>query len=160
VYPTMTLNVYQGDLGINDGTPRSVYTLDTSSMQQLDGPGTDQASLQLQPGQTADLPDGLGTVTFENEAAPGATTFDGSVKRFVSLSIHRDLAAPWVLAFAVTAILGLLSALFIPRRRMWMKATPQGSAVRLEYAGLARGEDPALAGAVAQFAQKHATSLP
>jgi cytochrome c biogenesis protein len=160
VYPTMTLNVYQGDLGINDGTPRSVYTLDTSSMQQLDGPGTDQASLQLQPGQTADLPDGLGTVTFENEAAPGATTFDGSVKRFVSLSIHRDLAAPWVLAFAVIAILGLLSALFIPRRRMWMKATPQGSAVRLEYAGLARGEDPALAGAVAQFAQKHATSLP
>ncbi|MEN2738139.1 cytochrome c biogenesis protein ResB [Microbacterium sp. X-17] len=160
VYPELTLSVYQGDLGINDGTPRSVYTLDTSSMQQLAGPNTSNPALQLQPGQTADLPNGLGTVTFDNEAAPGSTSFDGSVKRFVSLSIHRDIAAPWVLAFAVIAILGLLSALFIPRRRMWMKATPQGSSVRLEYAALARGEDPALEGAVAQFAQKHATSLP
>jgi cytochrome c biogenesis protein len=31
--------------------------------------------------------------------------------------------------------------------------------VHLEYAGLARGEDPALDGAVEQFAQRHLASL-
>ncbi len=65
-----------------------------------------------------------------------------------------------MLAFAVLAIAGLLLALFVPRRRMWAKARVHGSSVQLEYAGLARGEDPSLEGAVAQFAQKHATSLP
>ncbi|MDF2573614.1 MAG: cytochrome biosis protein [Agromyces sp.] len=34
VYPVLTLNVYQGDLGIDEGTPTSVYTLDPSSMEQ------------------------------------------------------------------------------------------------------------------------------
>jgi cytochrome c biogenesis protein len=159
VYPTLTLNVYAGDLGIDDGTPRSVYTLDPTGMEQLTGGDTGVAAIQLQPGQTADLPNGWGTVTFDDASPAGATDFSQSVKRFASLSIHRDVAAPWVLAFAIIALLGLLLALFVPRRRMWMKATPSGSTVLLEYAGLARGEDPALASAVAQFAQRHATSL-
>ncbi|WP_457832668.1 cytochrome c biogenesis protein ResB, partial [Staphylococcus aureus] len=78
----------------------------------------------------------------------GSTGYAGSVKRFASLSIHRDLAGPWVLGFAALATLGLLAALFVPRRRMWVKATPDGDTVRVEYAGLARGEDPTLASAV------------
>ena len=159
VYPVLTLNVYAGDLGIDDGTPRSVYTLDPTGMQQLVGGDTGVPAIQLQPGQTADLPNGWGTITFENESPAGATDFSQSVKRFASLSIHRDIAAPWVLTFAVIALAGLLLALFVPRRRMWVKATAEGSTVRLEYAGLARGEGPALADAVAQFAQRHATSL-
>ncbi len=36
-YPTLTLRVYEGDLGIDDGTPRSVYTLDPSNMTQIAG---------------------------------------------------------------------------------------------------------------------------
>ncbi len=35
--PVMTLDVYEGDLGIDDGTPRSVYALDTTDMTQLTG---------------------------------------------------------------------------------------------------------------------------
>ncbi|KRA24370.1 cytochrome C biogenesis protein [Microbacterium sp. Root61] len=155
VYPVLTLNVYSGDLGIDDGTPRSVYTLDVAGMTQLTGGQTGVDSIQIVPGETADLPDGMGTVTLEDETAE----VGAAVKRFVSLSIHRDLAGPWVLLFAVLALGGLMAALFVPRRRMWVKATPDGRTLRIEYAGLARGEDPSLALAVEQVAQKHGDAL-
>ena len=153
VYPVVTLEVYQGDLGIDDGTPRSVYTLDTSSMDKLAGRGLDAGTIELKPGETADLPNGLGTITFENEAPAGADGYDQSVKRFVSLSVHRDIGAPWVLTFAVLALAGLLAALFIPRRRMWVKVSTEGHTLHIEYAGLARGEDPTLDAAVDQMTQ-------
>lgn len=159
VNPALSLNVYEGDLGIDDGTPRSVYTLDTGGMTQLAGRGTDVPGIELAPGETADLPDGLGTITFENEASAGATGYEGSVKRFVSLSIHRDAAASWVLVFAALATAGLLAALFVPWRRMWVRVRTHGSTMTIEYAGLARGEDPALGAAVDQVAQRHAGAL-
>lgn len=159
VLPVLSLDVYVGDLGIDDGTPRSVYTLDPSGMDKLAGRGTDTPALELAPGETKDLPGGYGSITFENEAADGAQGYEGAVKRYVSLSIHRDAAAAWVLVFAVLATAGLLAALFVPRRRMWVKVSPSGAGLRVEYAGLARGEDPTLAGAVNQFAEKHGEAL-
>lgn len=157
--PVVTLDVYEGDLGIDGGVPRSVYTLDTSEMDKLTGRGTDVDSIELAPGETAQLPGGRGTVTFENESTDGADGYEGSVKRYVSLSVHRDAAATWVLLFAVLATAGLLAGLFVPRRRMWIKATTRDHAVELEYAGLARGEDPGLGSAVEQFAERHLVSL-
>ncbi|MFS0866540.1 cytochrome c biogenesis protein ResB [Microbacterium sp. 179-B 1A2 NHS] len=154
--PRLTFWVYAGDLGIDDGTPRSVYALDPTGMEQLAGADADQASLELVPGETVDLPNGLGTITFEDELAAGAPE---SVKRYVSLSIHNDSGATWVLVFAILALAGLFAALFVPRRRMWVKATPEGDTVRIEYAGLARGEDPAIAVAVAELARDHGAAL-
>ena len=153
--PVLALNVYEGDLGLNNGIPRSVYALDTTGMTQLTGGETGTDSIELAPGQSADLPNGLGTITFDDASPAGATDTSQSVKRFVSLSIHRDVAGPWVLCFAVLAVLSLMLALFVPRRRMWVKATPSGSVLTLEYAGLARGEDPTLGGAVEALATKH-----
>ncbi len=158
-YPMLTFWVYAGDLGIDGGVPKSVYTLDPSEMTQLAGGDSGTEALALMPGDTVDLPDGLGTITFENEAPADATGYQDSVKRYVSLSIHRDAAATWVLLFAVLATAGLLAGLFVPRRRMWVKAAVQGHTVQVEYAGLARGEDPALGAAVDQFAQRHLASL-
>jgi cytochrome c biogenesis protein len=157
--PVMTLDVYEGDLGIDDGTPRSVYALDTTDMTQLTGRQIDVDSLELAPGDTVDLPNGLGTITFENDSPAGVEGYEQSVKRFVSLSVHRDAAATWVLAFAVLAVLGLLAALFIPRRRLWVKVTPDGHTLRIEYAGLARGEDPTIGTALDQFVQRHGAGL-
>ncbi|MBS1697385.1 MAG: cytochrome c biogenesis protein ResB [Actinobacteria bacterium] len=159
VNPTLTLNVYAGDLGINDGTPRSVYVLDTGAMTQLTGGKTGVASIELSPGQTTALPNGMGTITFENEAPKGATDLSQSVKRYVSLQIHHDPSEQWVLVFAVLALAGLVLALFVPRRRMWVKATVVDGAVRLEYAGLARGEDPTLGAAVEDLRDGHARLL-
>ncbi|MBS1673748.1 MAG: cytochrome c biogenesis protein ResB [Actinobacteria bacterium] len=159
VNPTLTLNVYAGDLGIDDGTPRSVYVLDTTNMTQLTGGKTGVKSIELAPGETTQLPDGMGTITFDNEAPKGAKDYTESVKRYVSLQIHHDPSERWVLGFAALAVLGLVLALFVPRRRLWVKASVVDGVVHLEYAGLARGEDPTLAGAVDELRAGHARLL-
>ncbi len=157
--PTLTLDVYTGDLGINEGVPRSVYVLDTTGMTKVTGRTTDLESIELTPGQTADLPNGLGTVTFDDESPAGATDLSQSVKRFASLQIHRDESGVWVLGFALLALGGLMLALFVPRRRVWIKATAADGAVEFEYAGLARGEDPTLAAAVDDLVAGHTRLL-
>ena len=176
ILPVLTLNVYEGDLGIDEGTPTSVYALDTSTLEQLTGGTTGVDSIELKPGETTELPNGLGTVTFEDvtpgaapavdvgadagddaDAAAADRNYAQSVPRFASFDVHHDPTQMWVLAFAALILGGLLVSLFVPRRRMWVKAVtkPDGRVV-LEYAALARGEDPGLEEAVAGFADKHA----
>ena len=146
--PLLTLNVYTGDLGIDGGVPTSVYTLDTGNLTQLTGGTTGVQSIELAPGQTADLPDGLGTVSLD------------AVPRFVSFDVHHDPTQRWVLLFAILVLGGLLTSLFVPRRRVWVKAVPQpDGSTTLEYAGLARGEDPTLEAAVAALASTHVAGL-
>jgi len=156
-YPVLTLNVYSGDLGINQGVPKSVYALDVDDMQQLTGGDTGVDSIELTPGQITDLPNGLGTVSFDNVAAnPSTDNYAGSVKRFASFDVHHDPTQLWVLAFAILALSGLITSLFVARRRVWVKAvTGADGIVSLEYAGLARGEDPGLEAAVAAIAEAH-----
>ncbi|WP_179561437.1 MULTISPECIES: cytochrome c biogenesis protein ResB [Microbacterium] len=153
INPVMTLNVFSGDLGIDDGTPRSVYTLEVDGLTQHTGGDTAVDSLELTPGATVDLPNGWGTITWEE------VTAEEPVKRFASLQIQRDPSSGWVLAFSVLATLGLFAGLFVPRRRLWVKAHTTPGGVHVEYAGLARGEDPALARAVDEFAARHAQIL-
>jgi len=157
--PTLTLDVFEGDLGINNGDPKSVYVLDTTDLTQLTGRAVGKDSIELSPGETADLPNGLGTVTFEDESPEGATDMSQSVKRFASLQIHHDQSSVWVLVFALLALGGLMLALFVPRRRVWVKASAGEDAVSIEYAGLARGEDPTLAAAVDDLVAGHARLL-
>ncbi|CAQ02661.1 cytochrome c biogenesis protein ResB [Clavibacter sepedonicus] len=146
--PLLTLNVYTGDLGIDGGVPTSVYTLDTGNLTQLTGGKTGVQSIELAPGQTTDLPDGLGSVSLD------------SVPRFVSFDVHHDPTQRWVLLFAILVLGGLLTSLFVPRRRVWVKAVPQADgSTTLEYAGLARGEDPTLEAAVAALASTHVAGL-
>ena len=69
----MTLDVYEGDLGIDDGTPRSVYTLDTDrhdpAHRARRSTSTRSSSRRARP---PTCPNGLGTITFENESPAGA----------------------------------------------------------------------------------------
>ncbi|TFD75020.1 cytochrome c biogenesis protein ResB [Cryobacterium fucosi] len=160
-YPVLTLNVYAGDLGLNDGVPTSVYSLKTDKMTQLTGGKTGVKSIELKPGESQALPGGLGSVTFD-DATPGAKPgdFSGSVRRFASFDIRQDPTQAWVMSFAVLAVLGLLVSLLVPRRRLWVKAVEgEDGSLRLEYAGLARGEDPALEAAVTSLADRHAALL-
>lgn len=146
--PVLSLNVYAGDLGVDDGVPQSVYSLNTDTLEQLAGPPTKTKALELKPGQTVELPNGLGTITLDG------------VKRFATLEVHHDPAQVWVLVFAVLILAGLLTSLFVPRRRLWIKAieNPDGS-LTLEYAGLARGDDPNLVAAVTAVADQHSHAL-
>src|SRR5690554_2954514 len=156
--PMLSLNVFTGDLGVDDGVPRSVYSLDTDDMTQVAGRGTDVPAVTLRPGEAVELPDGLGTVTFDDLTD---TSADGtSVPRFASFDIHHDPSKVWVLGFAVLVFLGLITALFVPRRRIWVKVIEEESGgIRIQYAGLARGDDPTLDAAVADIAERHATQL-
>ena len=146
--PLLTLNVYTGDLGLDEGTPKSVYVLVTTTMTQVTGGKTGVDSIELKVGDTQQLPDNLGSVSLD------------SVKRFASFDIHHDPTQGWVLIFAILVVAGLLTSLFIPRRRLWVKVREdsEGETV-IEYAALARGDDPGLETALKEFADEHSSTL-
>jgi cytochrome c biogenesis protein len=145
--PTLTLQVYTGDLGLDEGVPSNAYSLNLDNLTQVAGGDSDAAALLLKVGDVIDLPNGLGSVEFT------------AVQRFVSLDVHYDPTQLWVLVFAILVLAGLLTGLFIPRRRVWVKAVDTAEGTRFEYAGLARGEDPLLEAAVTDIARKHSESL-
>ncbi|MCU1558358.1 MAG: cytochrome biosis protein [Microbacteriaceae bacterium] len=159
--PELSLFVYKGDLGIDKGVPTSVYSLNTDTMTEIAGRDTKAGAIQLKPGQTVKLPENLGSITFDNAApANDPKSLGKSVPRFASLDVHRDPTQGWVLFFAICVLAGLLTSLFIPRRRVWVKVIEAADGgLRLEYAGLARGEDPGLESAVADIAARHSQQL-
>lgn len=141
--PVLTLNVYVGDLGINSGDPKSVYALDTAKMTQLAGGKSPLSALELRPGQAVQLPGGMGSIELN------------AIKRFASFDIAHDPTQGFVLFFAIAIITGLAAALFVPRRRIWVRITPIGEhRIALEFAGLARGDDPRLASAIDSIANQ------
>lgn len=142
-FPVLTLNVFTGDLGIDSGTPKSVYSLDTSEMQQLTGAETGIDSLQLVPGQSTQLPNGLGSIELEE------------VRRFASFDIAFDPTKAPVLIFVCVMFGGLMLGLFIPRRRMWVRVSPG----LLEYGALSRGDDPTLSAALDAVVRRHQDAL-
>jgi len=143
--PLVTLEVYTGDLGLDDGQATNAYVLDTGSLTKIAGRDAPSPTIQLRLGDRVDLPDGLGSVELT------------SIPRFVALDIHSDPAQGWVLAFVVLAVAGLLTSLFVPRRRVWARVVEDADGgAALEWAGLARGEDPRLAEAVRALAEETA----
>ncbi|WP_341953749.1 cytochrome c biogenesis protein ResB [Salinibacterium sp. TMP30] len=148
VSPTLTLEVYEGDLGLDNGQGTNAYALNTDSLSQIAGRKSDADTIRLNPGDRVDLPNGLGSVEL------------ASIPRFVSLDVHHDPSQGPVLLFAILVIAGLVTSLFVPRRRMWVSATTDRSGTTtIEYAALARGDDPNLDAAVAEFAEKHSQQL-
>jgi len=146
------MSVYVGDLGLNSGNPQNVYTLDVSKLKLVAGREASGAKvgggpIDLTMGETAQLPDGLGSITFSG------------ITRYVSLDIHHDPTPLPALIFALLVLGGLLLSLFVPRRRMWITATAGPDGTVLRYAGLARGEDANLERAVEEVAERHRAAL-
>lgn len=125
--PALFLSAFTGDLGLDAGDPQSVYRLDTTGLTQL---GLEA----LTPGQTWTLPDGT------------AVRFDG-LERWVSLQVSHDPGRVWALLTAVLVIAGLMTSLFVPRRRIWVRAA--GDA--LVVAAIARTENAAPSQDVAEL---------
>ncbi len=116
--PRLLVSVWMGNLGLDNGTPQSVYRVDTSKMQRI---GLKALSL----GQIYDF--GEGTLAFEG------------YKSWVNLQIVDDPGKMYALAGAILAILGLLTSLFTRQRRIWIKV--EG---RVQIAGLAKNGVPGL----------------
>ncbi len=137
--PLLVLSVWSGNLGLDTGVPQNVYQLDESGMTQAVGASGTPVTLDVRPGQTVALPNGLGTLTFDG------------VRRFAAFDLRLDPALGWLLGFALTALAGLATSLFVPRRRLWVRAAPstvdrdQGPTTVVTAAGLARGDDVGLA---------------
>ncbi|PKQ26775.1 MAG: cytochrome c biogenesis protein ResB [Actinobacteria bacterium HGW-Actinobacteria-4] len=108
--PVIFFSVYTGDLGLDRGIPQNVYILDESEMNPVHDAAGDVAIVAIALGDTVDLPDGLGTVTWE------------TLPRFVALDLRADPSLPWLLVFSILSLLGLGLSLFGSRRRLWLVA--------------------------------------
>ncbi len=132
--PTLSMQVYAGDLGLDDGAAQSVYVLDKDDAEQVTDEDGDPLRLDLQPGQTAELPDGLGSVTFDG------------VEPWTRVQVSRSPGKEVALAGVVLALIGLLASLFIRPRRVWVRARPagdrgdRGGATMVEVAVLHRSD--------------------
>jgi len=123
--PVLVVTPYRGDLGVDSGVPRSVYTLDqrqidTGKLRAMSAP------LRLRPGDSAKLDDGS-TVEFLG------------TRPWTALSVRYDPGETIVLAGAICLLLGLLTSLTGRRRRIWFRVPPDGP---VSAGALARSEYP------------------
>ncbi|MBP8532621.1 cytochrome c biogenesis protein ResB [Streptomyces sp. MK37H] len=128
--PTLVLTAYHGSLGVDGGTPQSVYQLDKSRMKQfLEPDGKTKFARALKVGDTMKLPNGAGTLSFDG------------VKEWASFQISHKPGDQGALIGAVAALVGLAASLFIQRRRVWVRAvTGDDGTTVVEMAGLGRSE--------------------
>jgi cytochrome c biogenesis protein len=123
--PEVAIDVYRGDLGLDDGRGQSIFEVDQS---QIDSGALKRiVRTNLVPGQSVTLDDGT-TVRFD------------SVQKWVSLQVSHDPGQDAVLVFAVLMLLGLGLSLSIRRRRFWARLVPTADGTRtiVEIGGLAR----------------------
>ena len=112
--PVIEFTAYTGDLGLDDGIPQNVYKLDEAQLSPVRGDDGQQAMFAITPGETVELPGGQGSVTWND------------TYRYAAFDIRADPSLPYLLAFAIAALLGLSLSLFGARRRIWIIATPGG----------------------------------
>jgi cytochrome c biogenesis protein len=125
--PVLVLTAYRGDLGLDAGIPRSVYSLDQRQIKagQLKSVG----DKVLRPGDTWTLDDG------------SKLEFLGT-RQWVTLSLRHDPGEPIVLVGIVLLLVGLPFSLYGKRRRVWLRLHPDGTA---EAGGLPRTDYPGFA---------------
>ncbi len=140
--PMVFMSVWTGDLGLDSGTPQSVYRLDTTRMTKV---GLEK----LKPGETYQLPKGQGSVTFDG------------YKEWASFSITHDPGKGWALGAGMFAIVGLSLSLLVPRRRAWLRITTStNGATLVEVAGLSKTETPGLVTEISELARTARTYAP
>jgi len=135
VRPVLVVLAYQGDLQANRA--QSVFTLDRSKLEPLgDRP------LLLVPGQSQKLANGM-TVSFTD------------LKQYSVLTLARDPGVPVVAVAAALLLAGLIPSLYVTRRRVWVRAVPDGrGGTRVELAGLALQGKAAFEAELARLAQQ------
>jgi cytochrome c biogenesis protein len=123
--PLLSMLVYSGNLSMDSGPSQSIYVLDKSQADQVESDGK-PFRLDIAPGQTVELPDGLGSVTFEG------------VEPWVRIQISKSPGQRIALGGVVLALIGLLGSLFIRPRRVWVRARREGGVTMVDVAALDR----------------------
>lgn len=152
--PRLVLTAYvsrpgQDDIGVNSGVPQSVYRLNTSRMVQLRGEDGGPLRLLLAPGTSTMLPDGAGSVSFDE------------LRRFAAFDLRRDPSKGWALVTSGLALVAITASLFVRRRRLWLRVSSdaRGRTV-VEAAGLSRNEDAGIGEEVAALVAAVAPASP
>ena len=148
--PQLFLTAYTGDLGMSDGAPQSVFTLDKDELEQVKTKGEPFARA-IGVGQTMRLPDGKGSLTFDG------------VSRFANFQIAYDPGKEIALVASMMLLFGLTGSLMIRRRRIWVRVVPGSGGRELEVATLPltrRGSLPGEVDAVAAAAGAPAGTSP
>jgi cytochrome c biogenesis protein len=135
--PAIFLTAYRGDLGLDVGTPGSVYALDQGQIA------------------TGDLKNVSGERPHELKIGESWTLDDGTKLEFVgtrpyaTLAIRYDPTQFLILIGAVLGLCGLMLSLGGHRRRVWFRALPasseNGSGTLLAAGGLPRTDYPGFA---------------
>jgi cytochrome c biogenesis protein len=124
--PVISMLVYAGDLGMDDGTPQSVYALDKAAVEPVMTSEGQPFRVDLPLGESVRLPDGLGTVSFDG------------LERWNKIHVSQTPGKLVALAGVVLALLGLLGSLFIRPRRVWVRARRADGGTLVEVAVLDR----------------------
>ncbi|TSD58160.1 cytochrome c biogenesis protein ResB [Aeromicrobium piscarium] len=110
VNPVVGLRMWSGDLGLDDGTPQSVYTLQKEQMTEVLGDDGEPFNISLSPGQVQDLPGG-GSIEFVD------------LQRFARFQIADVPAKSLPLVGVSVGLIGLMASLMVRPRRTWITAT-------------------------------------
>jgi cytochrome c biogenesis protein len=139
VDPLVSMLVYTGDLGMDDGVSQSIYSLDKSRTTMLTKKNGAPFRIDLRPGQRVQLPNGLGSVSFDG------------LRQWNKIQISQT-PGKWVaLSGVVLALIGLLGSLFIRPRRLWVRARQDGDGTLVEVAALDRSGGGDTAAVVTEF---------
>jgi cytochrome c biogenesis protein len=140
--PTLSMLAYVGDLGMDSGTPQSLYELDKAGMRLLKKPDGSMFRVDLQLGDTVQLPDSMGSVTFTG------------VKHWTRLQISRTPDVWLTLVGVILALIGLLGSLFIRPRRVWVRARRVDGSTLVEVAALDRSGGGELTAVLSSVVEK------
>ena len=146
VNPLLGLFAYSGDLGLDNGTPQSVFILNKDKLKQFTNKNGTPLRLSLSPGQEATLPGG-GTLQFVG------------LKTFVKFQFSSSPLLGIPLYGISIAILGLMMSLTIKPRRTWIRARREGSRTVVEIAVLDRVSRGDLPVSLDEFVERFKAAL-
>ncbi|GAA3609559.1 cytochrome c biogenesis protein ResB [Microlunatus ginsengisoli] len=127
--PALLLDIWSGPPKTETGRPENVYSLDTTGLTQSKKADGQPIRFALQPGDTYDLPDGLGTVTMDGW------------ERWVKLQVGDTPGMPIAIGAIGFAVFGLCLSLFVRPRRVWVRVRTAESGSRVvEVGGLDRAD--------------------
>jgi cytochrome c biogenesis protein len=128
--PTLLLDAWYGPPKAETGAPENVYALDTTGLAQAKKAGSgNPLRFALQPGDTYQLPNGLGSVTMDGW------------QRWIKLQVGDAPGMGISLGAIAFAVAGLCLSLFIRPRRVWVRARRAGDGPTVvEVAGLDRAD--------------------
>ncbi|HEX7246871.1 MAG TPA: cytochrome c biogenesis protein ResB [Actinomycetota bacterium] len=126
--PIVRFTVWEGPL-----TDLATNRLDTTAMRRV------SAGI-VGGGRSADLE--TGAPIDDAGGGSGSTIAFRELRQYSVFQVARDAGLPFVLAAAILILVGLLPALYSSRRKVWVRADPDGSGAVLRVGGLAMQRKP------------------